>query len=143
MTISNRLLPIFLCLVGTICLSIGPTASSKPHEPEALIDAVKEADLTRVKELVAAGVDIDLKDVVGRTALHWAVGNHRVEIAQLPVGAGANVNLEEVAKLLVARGANMNLKSGKGSTALDWAMEKGHKDVAELLMSSGAEAPQN
>lgn len=68
--ISNTLPPILFCLVGTIFLSIGPTACSKPHDLDALVDAVKEVDLTRVKKLVAAAVDINSKDVVEHTTLH-------------------------------------------------------------------------
>ncbi len=48
-----------------------------------------------MKELVAAGADINSKDVIGRSALHWAVGNHRIEVATLLVGAVDNVNLKD------------------------------------------------
>ena len=55
-----------------------------------LIDAVKKADVTAVRSLIAQRVDLNAADADGSTALHWAARLDRPEIVDLLAAAGAN-----------------------------------------------------
>merc|ERR1719150_518380 len=48
----------------------------------------------------------------------------------------------EVVELLLARGANVNWNSASGSSALMMACSKGHAKVVELLLKNGASLNQ-
>ena len=49
------------------------------------------------KALLAAGADVDMPDLTGRTALHWAVDNANQVLAQVLLEAKANPNRYTVA----------------------------------------------
>ena len=63
-------------------------------EAAALIDAVKNNEIEKVKTLLAPGIKTNLseKDDKGGTALMWAVVQGKKEIVELLIKAGANVN---------------------------------------------------
>ena len=68
--------------------------------------------------------DINLQDVEGITALHWACSAGHLEAVHLLISAGANVNMMEV--------------DFERLTPLDYAIIGGHQDVAQLLIENGA-----
>ena len=70
-----------------------------------------------------AGVDPNLKDQYGRTAL------------QLTSRKGCL----EVVKLLIKRGANVKVQDKYSETALHWASSRGHLEVMKLLLKNGAD----
>ncbi len=53
-----------------------------------LHDAVKDGDLARLKELIAAGEDLTAQDKFVGTALHWAALKENVDAARLLIDAG-------------------------------------------------------
>ena len=62
---------------------------------DALIKAIEKEDITAVKEIIAAGTDINAKNKDGETALMFAARyNENPEIAQILIDAGADVNAE-------------------------------------------------
>lgn len=87
-------------------------------------DAIKFDDVKAVERLLGA-MDINSKDDVGKTSLHYAAQYNSVAIAQWLTEHGANVNAEDIdgytplhyasvrfdgakmAALLVERGANI------------------------------------
>jgi ankyrin repeat protein len=74
--------------------------------------------------LLAAGVDADLANPGGETALMTA----------------ARTGKTEAVKLLLDRGAAVNAKEGvRGQTALMWAVQENHPAVASLLLARGAD----
>jgi hypothetical protein len=61
--------------------------------PAALSDAVFKEDLVAVKQLIAAGADVNApKPDDGSTPLHWAVFVCNIKIVEALVAAKANVN---------------------------------------------------
>jgi ankyrin repeat protein len=54
--------------------------------------AVNGADRGAIEKLLAAGADIDAPDNVGYTPLFYATGDGNLEIAELLILHGANVN---------------------------------------------------
>jgi hypothetical protein len=90
------------------------------------------------------------------TALIYAIVRGDTEVAQLLIGAGANLNVQdndgstplhlassegytEVAQLLIGAGADLNMLDNKAYTALIYAIVKGHTEVAKLLIEAGAD----
>jgi ankyrin repeat protein len=77
-----------------------------------------------IELLLKNGVEIDAKDIYGRTALHVAViEGHEV-----------------VARLLLMKGANVNAVDESGQTALHWAACNGAQAMLEILLENGADA---
>ncbi|XP_031569758.1 B-cell lymphoma 3 protein-like isoform X2 [Actinia tenebrosa] len=111
-----------------------------------------------IRFLIAAGVDINMPDRNGQTAIHLACQRSSVECLMELVNSHMAINLElknfngftplheavisnspEVIKFLVAYGANVDCKDGKGGrTPLHYAVELELLPVIQLLMNSGA-----
>jgi len=89
-----------------------------------LLNACKDGDLEKVKQLLEEGADVNVKDEKGRTALMFA----------------SWYGHKKVVKQLLEKGADVNAREYKdGETALMWAAAKGDKKVVKLLLESGAD----
>ena len=112
-----------------------------------------KGDIEIVRKVLAAGTDIDARDILGSTALRYAIYSGHKEIAQLLIDKGADVNAKsdvgrtplqdaalgghkEIAELLIAKGADVNEKTNDGVTPLHFATTK---EIAELLIAEGAD----
>jgi len=90
------------------------------------------------KWLKEQGVNIDVVDSSGRTALMMAVSLNRIEIVKMLIAGGVNLDIQdndgvtalmyaafwdrkEIVKILVDAGANTELKDSSDNTALSWA----------------------
>jgi ankyrin repeat protein len=127
--------------------------------------AVKEANVAKVKKLLGAGVSSRVKDMVqsvdpdGTTALHWAVDSGSVEIVDLLLKNGANVNAKyeksgfitplhlaatggdiKIVQQLLSAGADLGAKYYyMDETPLHLAAKNGHANVVKLLLEKGAD----
>lgn len=81
-----------------------------------LINSVQSADL--VKYLIRNGADINAEDVQHKTALHYAIQEHRLDTA----------------KILVENGADLDKKSKYGDDALQTACVKGALSIFNYLL---------
>jgi hypothetical protein len=92
-----------------------------PEADRALFNAASGGNIEAVKQHLAAGTDVEVKDNNGFTPLHIAT--------------------REVAELLIAKGADVNaiVASGQyqGKTPLDAAIQVGRPEVADLLRKHG------
>lgn len=124
-----------------------------------LVEAVYDEDLDEVTRLIAKGKRVNSKDANhdGVTALHAAVEVGNIEIAQLLLNSGANINgrdslkrtplmmldddaTPELLQLLLRYGAKINLTDKKGATALAHFAEYDEPDMVRLFVSAGANA---
>ena len=80
-------------------------------------------NLEFVKTILEYGLDVNIKDNDGDTALIWA----------------SMYDYTEVVKLLLESGADVNIKNNYGNTALIWASYNGHTEIVKLLLESGAD----
>src|SRR5512142_1839612 len=80
-------------LVAASILLTGAVAMGAAAD-SALIDAVKRGDTAGVKTLLAKKVDVNAPGVDTSTPLDWAVESNNVEMVNLLIDAGANVNAE-------------------------------------------------
>lgn len=59
-----------------------------------LIEAIKNTSIENIKKLIKLSHDINYKDSIGRTALHWAIYFGQFEIVKSLLEAGADINIE-------------------------------------------------
>ena len=79
-----------------------------------------EVDLEELKRLLAAGADINTRNIWGSTCL---------------MRTAREGNLE-VSKFLVDHNADVDMKSSSGRTALQLASDNGHTGVVSLLLEA-------
>ena len=87
-------------------------------------DAADEGNIEAVKQHIAAGTDVNVRDDLNK----WT-----------PLDYAASHGHKEVAELLIAEGADVNVKDGRGHTPLHAVAYWGHKEIAELLIAGGAD----
>ena len=93
-----------------------------PQPPDiSILEAARKGNIKAVKQHLAAGTDVDAKDNIGRTPLHWSTV------------FGKN----EIVELLMAEGADINAKSDGGRTPLDWAIRSNATETGDLLRKHG------
>jgi len=108
-------------------------------------------DIATVRAHIAAGTNIDtVDDWTGKTALHYAAEYGHLEIADLLLANGANVNhrdddkatplyfaavggFVEVAKLLLVYGADINARDKARETPMDGAVFFGHVNMVNVF----------
>ena len=122
---------------------------------ELLFKSTENNFLKGVKKAIDLGVDINIVDKHGWTALMYTSVNGDKKIAELLIQNGADINIrnynenvaliiatmnnqKEIIKLLIQNGADINIKNRFGRTALDLAFYKKFNDIVELLKKYGA-----
>jgi len=139
-------------LLLTTIAAVVLVGCGNPEADRALLNAASSGNIVAAKKHLAAGADVNAKDIVGKTPLHWAAGNEGRQVAELLIANGADVNAQsemgtplhfaaafghkEIAELLIAKGAGVNAKSDDGDwaeTPLDWA----DGETADLLRKHG------
>ncbi|XP_077992722.1 poly [ADP-ribose] polymerase tankyrase-2-like [Glandiceps talaboti] len=123
----------------------------------ALLDAAKKGCLARVQKLVTPE-NINCRDSQGRnsTPLHLAAGYNNVEVAELLLENGADVNARDkggliplhnassyghvdIAALLIKYGTCVNATDRWSFTPLHEAAQKGRTQLCALLLAHGAD----
>ncbi len=116
----------------------------------------KHADIDAVKAFVTSGIDINIKNDNGITALMLASGHGHKEALELLLDKGADVNVadnngytalifasrggnKEIIELLLDRGVDVDAVDNYGYTALTWAFRQDHKEIVRLLLDKGAD----
>jgi ankyrin repeat protein len=114
-----------------------------------LLSAVRGRNIVACRRLIDTGeanVNED-RDHYGCTALHWASYRGYLEISELLVSSGADVNIRDkyggstalhnasmkIVQLLLCQGADMSIRDNYGRTALDWASSNGYLKIADCL----------
>ena len=116
-----RRLPLALGLA--LLFSIASTA--RAQDPgEALRDAARAGDVTKIEALLAAGAPVDAPARYGQTPLYFAAEKGHLEAA----------------KQLVERGANVNARdSFFGASVVGIALQGEHFELVRYLLAHGAE----
>ncbi|XP_025831490.1 ankyrin repeat domain-containing protein 39 [Agrilus planipennis] len=116
--------------------------------------AAQYGDHQRVQKLLRSGTDVDKRDAAGYTALHYAARNGFLDVCQLLIQNGADINAITksgnatalhracsagkitVVKYLMEKKANCELQDNDGKTALHRAAESQNMDICKLLLDS-------
>src|SRR5262249_10530822 len=95
--------------------------------PSPLADAAEQGNITLVKSLLQQHADVNAAQGDGMTALHWAAMRDDATLAQILIGAKAN--LDPMTRL-------------GNYTPLYLAAKNGNANVAEVLLKAGADGNQ-
>jgi ankyrin repeat protein len=120
-----------------------------------LIDAVREQDRGRALTLIKQGIDVNVAQPDGATALHWAVHWEDVELVDRLLAAKAKPNLAndlgvtpivmaatagngQLVQKLLGAGADANASLESGETVLMLAAQAGSEVGVTALLARGA-----
>jgi ankyrin repeat protein len=123
--------------------------------PERLVWGARYGQIDKVRYLLDGGMDVNVADAYGNTALMAAVSNGQSEIVDMLLSRGAKVDAVNKEKLtalmgaavkgdyelvdkLLKAGAKVNVKNNEGETALFLAVKYGHYNAAKVLLNAGA-----
>lgn len=123
-----------------------------------------KSNIEIVRFLIEKGADVNTKDSDGKTAYHYAKRNKNLEIIQLLIKSGINIDINEQllnssikgnlleVKSLINKGADVNAKIGyydcmfweesngpQDITALNASSSRGYLEIVETLVKSGAD----
>src|SRR5687768_5711904 len=112
----------------------GKTTQQTYEKPSPLFEAIRDKDVNKVRELLAAGADLSEKGPDGRTPYQYAHYQRSSEIALMLIDVGAplaadDLNLywavgtgrADVVKKFIDAGADVEFKA-IGGTPLGWAV---------------------
>ena len=119
--------------------------------------AAFQGDVSKIKDLIQRGANVDEKDRRGKTPLFFAVCGGQREIVEFLLSNAADVNVKDLdgitplhhsascgnlkmTELLLAKGADIDVRDKWGGTPLHGAAEDGQKETASLLIKKGADA---
>lgn len=141
----------FLHISSKNLLKVDASTDGKDEDGKTTLHkAVQEKRKAVVSKLLKAGVNVNLGDNDGNTALHFS--RREPKLTKLLLKSGANINIankygkttlhrasiegrEEVVKILLKNGADVNLPDNLGNLALHRAVSS---KVAELLLKYGS-----
>jgi ankyrin repeat protein len=144
------------CVLGLVCFTLALVGASTAHAaPSEVADAAMRGDRAAVRAALARKADVNLAQIDGSTALHWAVERDDLELADLLLRAGARVAARTREGIVPLQLAAINgsapmldrlLKAGAdpnatltpaGDTALMMAARTGKTDALRVLLESG------
>ena len=121
-----------------------------------IFEAAKAGDLTRVRELIAADPTIvNLRDDTQKTPLHIAAENGHLDIVQIFICGGVDLNAVDenkntplhlaaagghssIVQQLVNAGASVYVQNKEGVDPLVVAVANGYKDIVQALLDAHA-----
>ena len=115
-----------------------------------LLHNAKTGNIERMEKSLEQGVDIDMKNEAGSTALMIATYSRQVEAVEFLCKKGANLNIQnsngatalihsayyniyDAAEILVRYGADTTIEDRYGNTALDYAKQYEYNRMISLL----------
>ncbi|MYH08822.1 MAG: hypothetical protein F4143_01400 [Gemmatimonadales bacterium] len=149
-----------IVFAGAALLALGAAApAGSPTGPDAPVaDAAMRGDLDAVRSLLVAGEDVNGALGDGMTALHWAAMKGRLDLAEVLIDAGADLEAGTrlgghtplhvasraahglLVEALLKAGADADAATSTGATALHFAAAAGSPEAVEALLRHGADA---
>jgi ankyrin repeat protein len=124
----------------------------KQFQREQLHQAAQDGDLARVNELIERKYPVNRFDDLGKTPLHYAVQENRLDVVKRLIEAGANVNAHdervigntplsdcarectyEMARLLIDAGADPTIRGWMQMNALNCARQRKDANARKII----------
>jgi ankyrin repeat protein len=104
-------------------------------KPPIIIQSVVKGQIEEVKQHLAAGADVNSKDMYTEPLAD--IDDHYDVFGKPILHIAAELGHEEIVEMLIAKGADINAKAIVGGTALDFALMRKQKEIADLLRKHG------
>ena len=121
----------------------GADANAPHGDLNQLLLAARNNDEKQIHTLLQAGIDVNMKDFEGQSALMFAVENHSNDILKLffetEYGSTFHDAASQCLHLLLERGADVNIRDISGSTPLIRASQNEDMDCMMTLLKAGAD----
>lgn len=122
-----------------------------------LMEAAKSGQEEIARYLLQQGADVNARDILGESALIYAIEAGNVKIVQMLIDKGADVNMRtklgvtplvraatlgrrKIVEILLSHGADIEAKNLDGKvTPLSKAAQRGHLETVKLLLDNGAD----
>jgi len=140
-----------------VFFAVSSAVAEEVHElkavfpPHAIINASYKGDERMVREILAAGVDKNVRDAIGETALHVAMFQPNIAVVKLLLDYGFDPNAVTIrngytplhnavaannmagALLLIQYGASKKIRCLEGYTPLDMAIKRDKGAIVKIL----------
>ena len=144
---------ILITIAAVVLVGCGPSASDI-----SIHDAAAGGHIKAIKQHLAAGTNVNAKDVNEWTPLHHAALHGQKETIEILIAEDAEVNVwarintplhyavqygeKEIAELFISKGAHVNPKDYGPKTPLDRAVAFNQPEIADLLRKHGAKTAE-
>lgn len=129
-----------------------PSLVSADYNDEFL-QAAKDNELDTISKLLYAGVDVNVINSDGKSALHFASEYENTDVMYKLINAGADLNIRNnngatpmylaanngkvyAVHILMSKGAETSIKNKAGNTPYDIADMQGFSGITDLLMKN-------
>lgn len=102
-------------------------ANNHSYGTTLLHQMAERGDIEMVRLILTKGIDVNIRDMTGRTPLHHCASG------------GGKEGSNEMVSFLISQGAIVNAQDDEGRTALHWACLSGFYETVKLLISKGAD----
>lgn len=153
---------VLMCIAVAIfikgCKKTDSEKKEQYRKPRTIHEAARDGNNAAIEKFIEKGVNVNKKDEIGMTPLHWAVSYGQKESAEILIKNGALINIKnkdyatplgyttrggnkckEIAELLIENGADVNERYIDGITPLHYAIINGQPDIAQLFITKGAD----
>jgi ankyrin repeat protein len=130
-----------------------PSPQSGRTQADAFVAAAGAGDAATVRTAISSGIDVDVRDATGRTAVTAAALGQHADVVRLLVDAGADVNLQdenrnnallvcgetgnvEVLREVLRAEPDLTRTNRFGGTALIPAADRGHVAMVGALLET-------
>ena len=145
-----------LALAPLLAARLAGAADDALAKGQALLGALRQADMPLAATLIGARVDVNVRDEAGATPLMWAAQRRSTDLTERLIKAHADPNLvsanglgplqvaianhaADIALLLIDAGAKVNVARANGETPLMTAARTGQLEVMQRLIAHGAD----
>ena len=140
-------------------IGVKPSHKDK-YEQTCLYYCVREGKYETSKYLIEeCNLPINEKDIYGQNPIYYAARDGHLNLCQLLVEKGSDVNLEDkygqtcifyaireghydIVEFLIKHGANVNKIDKKKQTPVSYAMKHNRDKIVELLVNNGGRKPE-
>ena len=140
-------------------LEVNPAHKDKHHQT-CLYYTVREGKYETSRYLIEeCHLPINEKDIYGQNPIYYAARDGHLNLCELLVEKGTDVNLEDkygqtcifyaireghydIVEFLIKHGANVNKNDKKKQTPVSFALKNGKEKIAELLIANGGIRPE-